>query len=153
MGRTRDDEWWARITHAFQVHVREERHFLEAYERLCEQIEDPGTRFLVELILDDERRHHEMFERLASSARGDGSHDAIPPAPRPTPEEVSRLLDPTERFLDAERHDRAQLRGLARDVDGASDDLWRLLIEIMDLDTRKHVAILEYLTARLRDRR
>src|SRR3546814_8000282 len=45
--------------------------FLAAYEELCQGVDDPGTRFLVALILEDERRHHGIFERLASSARGD----------------------------------------------------------------------------------
>jgi rubrerythrin len=145
-----DDDWWARVTHAFQAHVREERHHLEAYESLARGITDPGTAFLVELILEDERRHHALFERLAATARGDGGRTGMPPSPRPAREEAERLLEPTERFLDAEHDDQDKLRALAAELDGVEDRLWRLLVELMDLDTRKHVAILEYLHERLR---
>jgi len=147
----RSNEWWVRITHALESHVREETHFLDAYEELCESVEDLGTRFLIDLILADERRHHELFARLAASARGDDGRPVIV-TPNPSAEEARRILEPTRRFLDAEQEDREQLRRLAKDLDGVADSLWRLLIQLMDLDTRKHVAILEYLKERLEQR-
>lgn len=149
--RRGSNEWWVRITHALESHVREETHFLDAYEELCRAVEDPGTRFLIELILEDERRHHELFQRLAASAReGDGGPSLQ--APDPSPEEVERILGPTSRFLAAELEDREHLKKLAKDLHGVADSLWQLLIVLMDLDTRKHVAILEYLNDRLRER-
>lgn len=147
----RSNEWWVRITHALESHVREETRFLEAYETLCEAVEDPGTRFLIDLILEDERRHHELFGRLAASARGDGGRPSIV-SPDPSPEEARRILEPTARFLEAEHEDREELRKLAKELRGSADSLWHLLIELMDLDTRKHVAILEYLKGRLEER-
>src|SRR3546814_1670315 len=57
-GRRDTNEWWVKIAHAFETHVREETRFLAAYEELCQGVDDPGTRFLVALILEDERRHH-----------------------------------------------------------------------------------------------
>jgi rubrerythrin len=148
MGPAQTNEWWVTLTHAFETHVREEARFLEAYEQLCKGIEDPGARFLIELILEDERRHHGIFERLAESARSDTASSS-PPIPSPTREEAESILEPTKRFLEAEIEDRGHLRDLAKQLDGAGDNLWSLLIELMDLDTRKHVRILEYLRDRL----
>ncbi|HEY9557626.1 MAG TPA: hypothetical protein VIR58_12880 [Acidimicrobiales bacterium] len=149
-GRRDTNEWWVKIAHAFETHVREETRFLAAYEELCQGVDDPGTRFLVELILEDERRHHGIFERLASSARGDDGIGVLsPPAPHPSPAEARAILAPTREFLEAELEDRRHLRTLAKEVDGVADSLWRLLIELMDLDTRKHVMILEFLRDRL----
>lgn len=147
------EERWARLTHAFQSHVRNEQRFLDAYEQLCEGLEDPGTRFLVELILEDERRHHELFERLAATARGDGPDAGLPPAPRPSATEAGHVLEMTERFLEAERNDRTELRELRKELRGIGDDQFTLLVDLMDLDTRKHIAILEYLTDCLRSAR
>jgi hypothetical protein len=63
-----------------------------------------------------------------------------------------RLLEPTERFLEAERDDRAQLRRLRKELKPArSNTLWPLMVELMEIDTDKHIRILEYLGTRLRD--
>lgn len=151
MADRHSNEWWVRITHALESHVREESHFLDAYEELCQAVEDPGTRFLIDLILADERRHHDLFALLAASARGDDGRPTLV-SPDPSAEEARRILDPTARFLEAEHEDREHLRKLAKELDGVADSLWRLLIDLMDLDTRKHVAILEYLKGRLEER-
>jgi rubrerythrin len=143
-------EWWAIVIHALQAHAREEAQFLDDYERLCEEVSDPGARFLIELILEDERRHHGMWERMASTARGDDQ--ATPPPPRVSPEEAAALLGPTERFLAAEREDRSHLKDLEKQLRPARDEtLWQLIVDLMRLDTEKHVKILEYLRDRLRE--
>lgn len=148
MGPKQDSEWWARITHAFQAHVREESYFLDEYEELASSITDPGTRFLIKLILEDERHHHEMFSRLAAAARGEG--DELPPRPNPTPDEARHLLEATERFLEAEKEDRVKLRKLAKELKGVEAGHWHLLVALTDLDTHKHMTILEFLLAALR---
>ncbi len=147
MGPRQDAHWWARITHAFQAHVREESYFLEQYEALAEDVDDPGTRFLIDLILEDEKHHHELFNRLAEAARGDGNR--LPPRPAPSPEVVEKILEATERFLEAERDDRVKLKDLAKELKGAETGHWHMLVELTDLDTRKHVVILEYLLREL----
>lgn len=152
MAKQPTSEWWARITHAFQVHVREEQTFLDSYRALVDDIGEPGMRFLVELILDDEERHHALMERMAKQARGDPSGESTPEPPRFTADDAARLLEPTERFYAAEQEDRAKLAALARDLRPVRDDtLWSLLVELMEIDTNKHVKILEYLRRRLRD--
>ena len=58
-------EWWASIIHAFQAHVREETAFLEKYQEAVAGVDDAALRFLLEMILEDERRHHALFEQMA----------------------------------------------------------------------------------------
>ena len=144
-------EWWATISHAFQAHVREEQHFLDSYRDLVDAINDPSTRLLVELIIEDEERHHGLMARLAEAA-GDGSDgDGLTAAPRFSPDEVAQLLEPTERFLEAERDDRRQLRALGKALRPLGEqNVWPLIVELMEIDTRKHVRILEYLQERMR---
>ena len=142
------EEWWVEISHAFNAHVREEVGILEAYEQLCETVDDEGIRYLLRLILDDEHRHHQLFEDLAAAARDDDP-DAVPPPPRPRGDR--ELLAQTQRFLEIEREDYDHLVELRKKLRPAADDtLWRLLVELMQLDTEKHIRILEYLTSRLK---
>lgn len=147
-----DNEWWVRIGHAFASHVRDESYVLDRYEALARATADPGTKFLLNLIMADEHRHHDFFERLGASAAshpGEGQA-TVPPAPMPEPEHVPELLEQTRRFLDFEREDAESLKSLARDLRPTGDEmLWRLLVELMRLDTQKHLQILEYLERRL----
>jgi len=145
------EEWWATISHEFQVHVREEEQFLHSYRVLVDSIEDVGTRRLVELIIEDEERHHELMAQIAREARGDGDPAESSPAPRFSAEEAATLLELTERFLAAEREDRRRLRALSRTLAPLRDDnLWPLTVELMEIDTGKHLRILDYLRQRMR---
>lgn len=138
------NEWWTQLSAAFDAHVRSEAHSIEEYERLHDVLDDPGTRFLLNLILEDERRHHALFERLASAARNEGD---APPEPQLDADAVAQLAEPTRRYLADEREDRHHLERLRRELGGRHAGLWSLLIELLDLDTQKHVRILEYLDA------
>lgn len=145
-------EWWASIIHAFQAHVREESSFLESYRELAEQVDDPGTRYLIDMILADEEKHHALFQGLADAALADGAASAgVPGAPAPEAADASVLLAATERYLEAEKEDAERLKALRRDLRPVRDQtLWHLLVEVMEIDTSKHIRILEYLRARLR---
>lgn len=143
-------EWWGRISHQFSSHVREESAFLQHYEELVGQVQDEAIAFLVRLILDDEHRHHALFEEMSTAARG-AEGGGVPGAPKPDPETARALLVPTERFLQAERDDQVQLRRLRKELKPArGDTLWPLIVELMEIDTGKHIRILDYLRERLR---
>lgn len=146
------DEQLARITHAFAAHVRDEGYVLERYQEVADATGDPGTRFLLELVLADERRHHEIFERLEASSEVEppGGVPVVPPPPEPEPEHAAVLLEQTRRFLEIERRDEEDLRHLSHELRHLDDDtLWHLLVELMRLDTEKHLRVLEYLERRL----
>jgi rubrerythrin len=144
-------EWWATVSHEFQAHVREEQQFLDSYRELVDAIDDPATRLLIELIIEDEERHHGLMARLAEEVRNAPGGNEVTAAPRFSSDDVARLLEPTERFLEAERDDRRRLRALAKALEPlGGQNVWPLIVELMEIDTRKHVRILEYVRWRLR---
>ena len=146
-----DGEWRARLMHAFQVHVRAERHVLDDYTHFMERTRDPGIRFLIEQILCDERRHHELFIALANDSWASNSEGPKIPVPHPTPSEAAELLEATSEFLAIERDDREQLRWLRREVSATgSESLWPVVLEVMETDTAKHIRLLQELHTRLR---
>jgi hypothetical protein len=147
-----DGEFRARLIHAFQVHVRSERHVLDDYSSFIERTTDPGIRFLLEQILADERRHHELFIALANDAQAPAdTTERLLPTPHPTPAEAAELLEATSRFLAIERDDREQLRWLRKQVSSVrNDSLWPVVLEVMEADTVKHIRLLQELRDRLR---
>jgi len=147
-----DGECRARLMHAFQVHVRAERHVLDDYASFMERTTDPGIRFLIEQILADERRHHELFIALANDSLASSDSEApMIPVPHPTPAEAAELLEATSEFLAVERDDREQLRWLRREVSATgSESLWPVVLEVMETDTAKHIRLLQELHTRLR---
>lgn len=145
-----EGEWWVKIGHAFSSHVRDERYLLERYENLATSTADASTRFLIEQILSDERRHHSVFEQLSAAVSFSSSGTEVPGPPDPPAEEIPELLEQTRRLIEFEREDAAALKALDRELRPTDDDtLWRLLVELMELDTTKHLRILRYIERRL----
>lgn len=132
-------------------HMDSEREALRAYGELVESVRDERVAALVRQILDDEVRHHQQFADLRDALREEmeGRHRADGSRRRSSP---AAVMAKTEELLDLERHDIRELRRLARELRKVEDTAWRaLLIEAMELDTRKHIKLLEGVRALLRE--
>ncbi|HLW44848.1 MAG TPA: hypothetical protein VKR78_01430 [Acidimicrobiales bacterium] len=143
--------WDGEILDQLHGHVESERSLLADYSAAVSSIEDADVRYLMRLILDDEVRHHRMFEELAHALEGLRGWTHVEPSvpdrsTRPLGADVLRL---TERFLEAEHEDRRQLKALRRKLAPVADTtLWALLVDLMALDTEKHIRILEAIAHR-----
>jgi len=128
-------------------HAQQERELLERYEEVLEQATSPSVRYLVNLILDDERRHHRVLAEIAEAIAWGilPTHETA--LPRPGHGDAD-LVAETKALLASERHDRAELRRLRRRLARYSDTMWPLLVDVMAHDTDKHIRILEYVVAR-----
>jgi hypothetical protein len=62
--------------------------------------------------------------------------------------EASDLVTTTERLLEFERNDSTELEAMAKRLHGLKDQtLWELVLEVMRMDTEKHIRILEFINA------
>jgi len=134
------------VVEALDRHGREEGELLERYRRFVDESESPAARYLVRLILEDEKRHHRVLEDLANTIAWGGL--------KGTPEQVvpdfatkyrgdETLLSETQALLGHELRDRTQLRRLRRRLRTCGDvALWELLMDLMRSDTDKHIRIL-----------
>jgi len=128
-------------------HVKSESEVLDRYGSLADTA--PGhVRFLVELIAEDEARHHALFEQWAAAIKAAGTfqqaEDGVPDLlPERDPEPLMAAID---ELLDFEKRDKQQLKELDRRLkDVRETTIWPLLVELMAADTRKHIRILQYL--------
>jgi hypothetical protein len=132
----------------FQGHVEGEAEILEAYAAFRDEGPE-HVRYLVDLILDDEARHHQTFLELVNRLRSDIDwREYGPQVPYVTTvrSQAAALVEATDRLLALEREDAISLHRLQKDLRPVRDTtLFSLLVEVMELDTKKHIAILEFI--------
>lgn len=129
-------------------HTRREGAMLEEYVATAEASESKAMSFLINLLVEDEHRHHRFFDQLASSLKSESELRGVEPVvPRLDLNRVDRddLLEVTNRLLENEKSDAAELKRLRKELRDVEDTtLWALLVEIMMRDTDKHIAILKF---------
>jgi hypothetical protein len=140
-------QWEEQLYDLLVEHVRSESDVLARYEGLAEE-SSGHVRFLLELIAEDEARHHRLYERWAQTVKAlamqPETEGGVPDlAHEPDP---ARLTAAVLDLLEVEKQDEHQLKVLERMLkDVRRTTVWPLLVDLMMLDTKKHVLILEFL--------
>jgi len=132
-------------------HGRQEGALVERYERLAHESTSSATRYLVRLIIEDERRHHQTLAEIAEAIAWGTLTNPGPAVPRSGPGDVdgdAEFSAQTRALLESEKRDRAELRRLRRRLRSYTGTLWPLLVDLMLLDTEKHTRILEFVAGR-----
>ncbi len=140
--------WESAMYEHLNSHADSEQRILEEYQSAAADSGSAAFSYLVGLIVEDEMRHHRWFADLASSIRTDAEFRPEAPAvPRLTrwgehPHQVAQL---TEKLLEQERADSHQLKVLEKELKEQKDTtLWHLLVKLMEMDTDKHIEILNF---------
>jgi hypothetical protein len=146
------------VVEALDRHGREERELLERYGQYVERSGSSVSTYLVGLIMEEESRHHRMLEEMANTiAWGDldnAQHRTLPRGGIRSTTPDRGLRSETRSLIRHERRDLRQIRTLGRRLRRYGDvPLWTLLIELMRLDTEKHVSILQFIEKDNRPRR
>ena len=127
------------------THVEREGELLASYQAIAEHSSDEYVRYLTNLIITDERRHHELLEEMANYLRAgvDGS-DLRPRVPWLTrPAHPTALREAAARLARSERRDRRELLRFRRRLRPIrSTSLLPVLVNAMLLDTKKHLLLL-----------
>lgn len=134
-------------------HLAAERDVMVEYAALADESPDEYVRYLAGLILDDERRHHQRLLEMRNRVESDVAWREVSPAlPRVTvPADREHLAEVVDRFVAVEEHDADELRQLRRHLRDVRDtSLLSLTVEIMELDTQKHLRILDFIRRSLR---
>ena len=140
-------EFDAALMELLESHLTEEGALLEHYRGLANS-PDEAVRYIAQLIIDDEQRHHqlltEMLNRFKTSA---WFVDQEPHVPFFTRSADPRGLKESVRKLRAfERHDLRQLRKLERRLGFLRrESINGVLVRALIMDTRKHLAYLRAL--------
>ena len=150
--------WEAALHDHLTSHEESERGLLEEYRAAAEGSQSAAFRYLVGLIVEDEIRHHRVFRELAEALQSDvnlrSEEPVVPRLDRWGPDAADALmhlwveaevLRLTETLLEREHADARELARLGdhlEDLEGTS--LWPLLVELMEMDTEKHIKVLRF---------
>jgi hypothetical protein len=148
--------WEQRMFDHLTSHGVVEGEILNTYKELAEGGETSAAfRYLAGIILEDEVRHHQMFADLAEAMRQTGQirvEDEPIPHLAGLRKDKDLIMEVTERLLKVERDDKKELKALAKEYKPYRDTtLWGLLVELMRLDTEKHIMILKFMRDRSKD--
>jgi rubrerythrin len=140
---------WARQLYAhLKGHVETERAMLEKYAGVAERTDSKAFRYLVKLLIDEEVRHHRLFSEMADSLETQAlMKREEPDIPYMDFQRADRaaVLEGAKELLENEERDIGELKRLQRELRDVKDtSLWGLLVELMQRDTEKHIAILKF---------
>lgn len=129
-------------------HTRREGQMLEEYAAAAEGTQSKALSYLVNLLLEDEHRHHRLFNDLAASLKTEAElSGAEPVIPRLDFRSADRteLVAVAKKLLDNERADAKELKRLRKEMHQLEDTtLWAVLVDLMLRDTEKHIALLRF---------
>ena len=124
---------------------------LEEYVTAARSSESKAFAYLIDLLVEDERRHHRFFNELAASLKSAAELDDTDPA---IPlldfkqNDRSELLEATRRLLEHEYEDKGELKELRKEMRDIEDtSLWGIILDLMIRDTEKHIAILQFISS------
>lgn len=139
-----EEELYTHLT----THLNNEIELLQAYRAAAAESGSAAFGYLVDIIMDDEMRHHRVFEELANALRSDVEMRPVEPA---VPDLAGfgalpdKVVELTEQLLAREEQDAAELRHLRRQLRDVRDTtLWQVLVTMMELDTEKHAELLRF---------
>ncbi len=143
-------ELWTHLT----SHLESERDLLEKYSAVAKQSQSKAFSYLVNLLIEDEVRHHRIFTELAKSLETESLMSGDEPAiPYPDFDKADRAMvrESTEELLKSEERDASELKRLQHKLrDVKEGTLWSLLVDLMQRDTRKHIALLRFIKKQAR---
>lgn len=141
------------LLQAIQTHVDREEASRVEYMRLAHSDGDQLVRFLMSLVDQDERHHHELLQRMAASlgVTSGGMVEPLPTIPSPTWRPASDELAAVEAMMHEERASARALGQLACEHVGVYGGLFSMLLDVMALDSQKHQRVLEFILRRMKE--
>ena len=143
--------WERELFEALMNHVEVERETLEEYRKAADETRSKAFAYVVGLLIEDEKRHHELFKSLAQTVRSEA--ELLPGSPvipymdfdRVDSDKIRRISLDLLRNEDEDAKELRKLHDRLQEVQHTT--LWDLVVSLMRRDTDKHIAILEFVLA------
>jgi hypothetical protein len=145
--------WESELFMHLTTHIERERAVLQEYAEAADATGSKAFSYVVGLLMEDERRHHELFASLARSLKTEAElrpEDPEVPYMDFARTDRERVRELSVRLLNNELDDSRELKQLHKMLRDVKDTtLWDLLVNLMRRDTDKHIAMLEFVLRHL----
>ena len=140
----------------FSIHERQEQEFLDEYREIVDRHDNPLVKFLLQLIISDEEKHHDVVHTITSARQADltGIRDGgsdMPKLGAISEEKKDDLLRLTGDFIKAEQQTINEYKALMKKSRGFHKGLLVLVIRTIIHDSEKHLMILDFINEKLRE--
>ena len=138
----------------FESHDVKEGAFIRQYKEIAANTKDSLIKFLLQLIISDEERHHAIIHSMAESLKGSlqwTKQEGALPSLSDLGEEKEELLKLTADFIHNEKQGIKDTRKLVKESAGYYRGLFPLLLKATIHDSEKHVEVLEFLQNRVKE--
>jgi bacterioferritin (cytochrome b1) len=143
-----------KLLNEFEAHEAKEDRTLEFYKRTMAQMPSPLTRFLMQLIVSDEEKHRAVMHAMVSTLKGSLTWTKPPDSLEGGSElstTNSKLREVTDDFIRLETEGIREYKTLIKESSGYYHGLFKVLLDGMIRDSEKHVELLQFLKASLKD--
>jgi rubrerythrin len=143
------------ILDCFAAHEREERQFLDGYRDIADRHENPLVRFLLQMIMSDEEKHHAVVHTITATLNADSgwprAGETLPKLGQISAEEKETLIKLTAKFIQTEKDGIKSYKALLKSSGDYYGGLLVLLIQTIIHDSEKHLMILRFIDKKLRE--
>lgn len=143
-----------RLMNKFESHEEDERKFLHQYKEIADKSKSRFVKFLLQLIISDEEKHHAVTHAMVSTLQGSlrwtQPADAIGSL-HEGEEEKDELLRVTHDFIGLEKKGIKEYKKLSKECGDYYHGLFGILLETMVQDSDKHIRILKFLQKKLKE--
>lgn len=141
-----------RLVNEFESHEAQEKEIADRYVEIAKGSDNPSVKFLLQLIIADERKHYEITHAMLSTLKGSLTWSRPKDAIHGMSDlKDGELLKLTEEFIRLEKEGVTEYKKLIKDSKGYYKDLFVLLFQSMIRDSEKHIEILEFLRRKLKE--
>ncbi len=143
------------LMNSFTAHEQDEQKFLKEYRDFVEGHDNPLVRFLLQMIISDEEKHHAVVHAITSTLNSDlawpRARERLPKLGRISDEEREGLLKLTAKFIQTEKDGIKEYKALLKHSANYYGGLLVLLIQTISHDSEKHLMILRFIDKKLRE--
>ena len=142
-----------RLLNEFEAHESKEEQAIENYRKLLAVVQNPITRFLMQMILSDEEKHRAVTHSMVSTLKGSLMWSKPTGTLEGGVDEANinrQLLAMTDEFIELEKSGIKDYKVLLKQSADYYHGLFTILLNSMMRDSEKHVELLEFIQQRVK---
>jgi rubrerythrin len=142
-----------KLLNEFEAHEGKEEQTIEGYRKILSDIQNPVTRFVIQMILSDEEKHRAVTHSMVSTLKGSLTWTKPAGTLEGGADEASinrQLLAVTDEFIALEKSGIKEYKALLKQSADYYHGLFKILLNSMIRDSEKHVELLEFIRERVK---